>query len=144
MNIRLSLGYALAFLALLFLVHECHDWLHFISARVICGCWGIKKFDFWTICDQCNPTSFQQAVILLSGPLINYISLWAGWILMQPQNALTYKSMGFSLFFASLPLPRVLAATQGGSDETSALKLLFPNAAATHHHLVALLTQDTR
>jgi hypothetical protein len=138
MNFKINFGYFLAFLALLFLVHECHDWLHVISARIICGCWGIKRFDNWTICDQCNPTSFQHAAILLSGPVINYIAIWLGWLLMKPENTLNKKSLGFSLFFAALPLPRMLAATEGGSDETSGLKLLFPNAEASHHHVVTL------
>ena len=138
MKFKLSPGYILAFLALLLLLHECHEWLHIIVARIICGCWGIKKFNGWTICDQCNPTPAWHAIILFAGPLANYIVIWTAWRMMKPQRPVYKKSLGFSLFFATLPLARILAAMKGGSDETSGLKLLFRSTGAAHQHLASL------
>jgi len=138
MRIRFTGKFLLAFLALIFFVHECHDWAHFVAARFVCGCWGIKSFDNWTLCTECNASPHTQVWIWFAGPLITYIIIWVSWWLMGRKQGTMQQSLGFSLLFSTIPLVRILAAMVGGSDETYGLRQLFQHPDKSNSHSVAL------
>jgi hypothetical protein len=138
MKIKFSASYIPAFLSILLLSQEGHDWAHVIAARMICGCWGIKAFDNWTVCTSCLASVKQQVLIWIAGPAATYLIIWLGWWMMRRKNSATQKAFGFSLVFAAIPFVRILAALAGGSDETYALRLLFQHTDGSNRHIVAL------
>ena len=138
MKIKFSAVYLLAFLSMLFLIHELHDWAHVFVAQWITGCWGTKAFDSWTFCDLHDISGNIGVLVLLAGPLITYIFIWVAWALLGSTNSSSKKSLGFSMLFASLPFARIFAAARGGSDETSALRQLFQNNDGSNRHIVSL------
>lgn len=138
MKIKLTPGYILSFFVLVFLIHELHDWAHYLIARAFCGCWGPRGFDSWAPCRECSASGRLLSLASGVGPLINYLAIWVGWKLMDAENTLEIKSLGFSLVFAALPLPRILAALSGGGDETTALRIAFQKPNGSNHYIVAL------
>ncbi|MDR3713435.1 MAG: hypothetical protein P4L51_11500 [Puia sp.] len=138
MKLKLTPAYVLSFLSLVFLVHELHDWAHVIAARFICGCWGLRTFDYWTFCAHCNTDPEFQALAWFAGPAVSYIVVWTGWWLMDPRSSPKRKSLGFSLLFSALPFTRILAAAVGGGDETLGLRQIFQQEDGGNHHLVAV------
>jgi len=138
MKLNFSIKWLLAFLSLIFLIIECHDWSHVAVARIFCGCWGDKGFEDWKICDSCVLEKGNQAMVWLAGPLINYVLLWVGWRFMGHTQRLTRKSLGFFLVYATSPLARILAAKSGGTDETNAFRILFQRSDGSNHYWVAL------
>ncbi|HEX4851337.1 MAG TPA: hypothetical protein VFV08_11050, partial [Puia sp.] len=129
--------YAIGFISLMLLVHEFHDWAHFLVARIICGCWGSKGFDIWTVCPDCQPSPDLLPYIYFAGPFITYVFMWAGWLFLNPKNRPQKRSIGFALVFAGVPFVRILASIVGGGDETYALRLLFQHADGNNRHQVA-------
>ncbi len=139
MKIKLSVGYGLAFLCMLFLVHELHDQAHFITGRLFCGCWGTKYFNSWSFCTDCKPGIGEQVITWLDGPMINYIVIMVAWNWMQAGHSAEKKSLGFSLLFAAQPFIRLWAAAHGGGDETLAIRMLIQKPPGNDHHLPAIL-----
>jgi hypothetical protein len=138
MKIKLTPVNLLCFFSLVFLIHEIHDWAHFITANAFCGCLGFRAFDRWATCDVCStasPTGFAMAG--LAGPLVNYLAMWTGWGLMQAENPPEKQSIGFCLVYAALPLPKIMAALAGGGDETASFRLLFQHPGGSNHYFVA-------
>ena len=138
MGIKFTCSYLAGFLALIFFVHECHDWAHFFAAHIVCGCSGIKSFDNWTLCSHCAASSRLQVWIWFAGPMVTYIIIWLGWWLMNWRHTAKQQSLGFSFLFATIPFVRILAASAGGSDETYGLRQLFQHADKSNSHAIAL------
>jgi len=138
MRIKFTAVFLLGFIALIFFIHECHDWAHFISGRLICGCWGTKNFDNWTLSKDCNVSSRAQVLVWFAGPAVTYLIIWLSWGMMAKKKSSTVQSLGFSLLFAANPLVRILAAAAGGSDETFGLRQLFQHPDKSNSHAVAL------
>ncbi len=139
MEIKPRIVPLIAFVSLVFLLHELHDWAHTMAAGGQCHCWAPRSFDSWTLCPNCILDGRQRLLIWLVGPLITYVAIWIGYGLMDPENTLEKRSVGFSLVFAALPLPRIMAVLAGGSDETSAMRQLLEPLDLKHHHLVSLI-----
>jgi hypothetical protein len=139
MEIKPKIVPLIAFLSLVFLLHELHDWAHTMMAGGLCHCWAPRAFDTWSLCPRCVLDGREHALIWMVGPLFNYVAIWAGWNLMDPENTLEKRSTGFCLLFAALPLPRIMAALAGGGDETSMFRELLPTYELRHHHLVSLI-----
>jgi len=137
MKIKLTPVSFLSFFLLVFLIHEFHDWAHFIISASFCGCLGNRAFDFWSTCPICASSTGGLALAILAGPLVNYIVIWTGWGMMHPDNSPERQSMGFSLVFAALPFPRIMGALAGGGDETSALRFLFQRPDKSNHYVIA-------
>ncbi len=135
---KLTPTYILAFLILVFLIHELHDWMHVGVARLLCSCWGPRGFDNWEFGPCCTLAPAKQALATLAGPFVNYLFLWIGWKKMDRHHSPSDKSLGISFVFATLPLPRILAALVGGGDETAGLRQLFQHADGGNRHAVAI------
>jgi hypothetical protein len=136
MKLKLTLLYVVSFLALLFFVHEVHDWAHTLMARIISGCWGPRGFDSWAFCAKSSISSGQRMLADLAGPFVNFVLLWIGWQKMDQHNTLGEQSLGCSLVFATLPLNMLLAAASSGGDLTSGIRLLFPHG---NHRVISLV-----
>ena len=137
MKVKLTPAYLIGFFALVFLIHEIHDWAHFFLSATYCGCLGNRAFDSWSVCNTCVTSTSALALATLAGPLVNYVIIWSGWALMYPENPPEKQSVGFSLVFAAMPFPRIMGALTGGGDETGALRQLFQRANGNNHYFVA-------
>ena len=127
MKLRITLKYVLAFLSLVFVMHEAHELAHTITGRLICGCWGQRDFNSWGVCEGCPE---QQSLAILStfaGPLFTFTMIWAGANLIGKDRTDRQKALGFSLIFANLPFARILTASLGSGDEIWGLNNLLNN-----------------
>lgn len=120
MNLKVSPFYILAFLLLLFLVHEIHDWMHVLAVRGTCHCWPVRLFGSWEICG--SPSAGQHAIIDVAGPLINVLLYVAAWNLLDPENSADEYSLGVALLFAPLPWNDLIAAFSGGGEITDCIR----------------------
>ena len=50
MRLRPTWKSLLAFVALLFFVGEAHELVHTGLGRLLCGCWGARDFNGWSLC----------------------------------------------------------------------------------------------
>jgi hypothetical protein len=137
MNVKAPPLYFLSFLILLFLVHELHDWSHWLMVRVTCHCWGMRMFDAWDLCG--SPSAGQHALISIAGPLVNYVLLWIGWLLLYPDNTTEQASLGCALVFACLPLNNLIAAFTGGGDLTDCIRWLQRHGPYSNRHFASML-----
>jgi hypothetical protein len=138
MKIKFSATYLLAFLSMLFLIQELHDWAHVFASEWICGCFGTKTFDNWTPCDNCEATGKILVLSILAGPALTYILVWIAWSLMSRRHSAGTKSFGFTLLFAANPFINILASIGGGGDITEAMRRLYQNPDASNRHLVSI------
>jgi hypothetical protein len=136
MKIKFSVAYLLSFLVLVFLVQELQDWMHVMVGEWICGCWGTKGFNAWTMCEHSEVSGNILAFVWLAGPLFIYALTWVAWNILESKKSTSSRSIGFSLLFATLPLGRILAAARGASDETNAMRELFQRPDASNHTFV--------
>lgn len=139
MKLKLTPLYILAFLFLLFLVHEVHDWSHALMARAVSPSWGPRVFNGWDFCPGFKVTSGPRALALIAGPIINYVLLWVGWWHLDQENPLQEQSLGCSLVFATLPLNGLLAAFDGGGDLTNSIRWLQQHGPGSNHAFVTIL-----
>jgi hypothetical protein len=137
MQLKITFLFLIAFFSLFFLINECHDWVHFLVASTICGCFGTKGFENWTFCNGCSMSTGWLVFTWLSGPLLNYILIWTAWRMMGSRKNSSEKSNGLALLFAANPFARILAAISGGGDETFAMRQVFGSGENGHHHLAA-------
>ena|ERR1022692_2658996 len=138
MKINFSATYLLAFLSLLFLIQELHDWSHVLASEWICGCFGTKTFDNWTACDDCEASGKILVFSILGGPALTYILVWASWSLMSRSHSAGTKSFGFTLLFATNPFINILAAIGGGGDITEAMRKLYQEPDGSNRHIVSI------
>ncbi|HXD79271.1 MAG TPA: hypothetical protein VN616_15745 [Puia sp.] len=134
MNLKLSPLHILAFLILLFLVQQLHDWTHILTVRAICHCWGHRVFEGWTICGSAS--GGQHALISISGSLINFALLWVGWSLLHPEGTAEENSIGVALVFAARPLPDLIAAFRGGGELTESIAWIQQHGPTSNVHFV--------
>jgi hypothetical protein len=113
----LSIPFAIAFIALRHLFHELHEFSHMIVGRIICGVWGTRDFNNVHPTSETCLSNFTNAFIGLEGPMVNYITIWLGAILIRTAKTSSRLSWGMVLIFASLPFARIFTALIGGGDE---------------------------
>ena len=139
MKIKFSVAYLLTFLSLVFVIHEFEDWMHVMIGEWICGCWGTKGFNSWTLCDHSDVSGNILVFVWLAGPLLAYSVIWVAWSVLESKRSTSTWSIGFSLLFATLPLGRILTALSGTSDETYAFRELFQRPDGSNHGIVVAL-----
>lgn len=127
MKIAFTWHSLVAFVALLFCAGEAHELVHTGLGRLLCGCWGTRDFNVWSLCATCAGQPLANLAATLSGPLFSFALMWAGYGLMAPGRSAASWSLGFALVFANIPFARILGAVfMGGNDEVYALSKLLP------------------
>lgn len=127
MNLKLSTPFVIAFFALTFLMHEAHEIAHTAVGRLICGCWGIRDFNVWELCKNCEQQHPISIIASFTGPAFSFLMMWIGYILLSDKKTDEQKAIGFCLIFANLPFGRILTAVIGGGDEVSGIDTLLNN-----------------
>jgi hypothetical protein len=127
MKIKLSVDYILAFLLLTFFMHEAHEIAHTALGRLLCGCWGQRDFNVWTLCEGCAEQNKWSILATFAGPVFTFCMIGYGSVLIGKNKTNHQKAFGFSLIFANMPLARILTASFGGGDEVWALNKLLKN-----------------
>ena len=138
MKINFSVTYLIAFLAMLFLIQELHDWAHVSVAEWICGCWGTKTFDSWTTCEHCEASGNILVLAWLAGPALSFLLIWIAWSLMSRRHSSGTRSFGFSLLFAANPFANILAASAGGGDITMSMRTLYQHPDGSNRHFISI------
>jgi hypothetical protein len=129
MKIRLSFHFVIAFIALIFFMHEAHEIVHTVTGRLICGCWGKRDFNVWDLCEGCFDQSLVSLIPTYAGPAFTFIMLWVGAFLLKEENSNAQKSFGLALVFGSLTSIRILNALFGMGDEIFATRQLLGDRA---------------
>jgi hypothetical protein len=130
MHLLLTPRNILAFLALLFVCHELHELIHTVVGYVLCGCWGERDFRGWEVCAACPPT-VNTTWITLAGPLLSYFLMWVAFFLMDAKRSVWQKAFGWALFFATLPLGRLLPVLDREGDESVITRNVFDQVSMT-------------
>lgn len=127
MKLRPTPKFVLAFVALLFGMHEAHEIVHTTVGRIICGCWGLRDFNVWELCTGCSDNNPISVMATFAGPAFSFLIMWVGASLLRSDRTVSQKSIGFSLVFANMPFARILTTTMGGGDEVYGLNVLLNN-----------------
>jgi hypothetical protein len=124
MEIKFTLKYCLAFMAVAFVFGQLHEMAHLIAAYLVCGQPG-KQIDFnlWTLCDACtiNPHAYLSTIF---GPVFSYIMMWIGFFMLRSKNSRLWPT-AFLLILGNVAFARIFTAGMGGGDETTVLKVLL-------------------
>ena len=123
----MSAAFAIAFIALRYSMHELHELVHTGVGRLICGCWGQRDFNTWSLCDGCSENNSLAVLATFAGPLFTYLSIWAGVYFLNSKRTLSQKSFGFALIFSNNPFARIFTAAIGKGDEVFGLKQIMHN-----------------
>ncbi len=127
MRIRITKRYILAFLCLTILCGTSHEFVHHFMGRAICGCFGYKTFNSFTLCPGCEAAHPLYYWATIAGPLFTFFLMWIGlYQLSKPDNK--NKQLGFALIFANFPINRIMFALMGWNDEQWTASILFHNS----------------
>lgn len=85
-----------------------HEFGHHLVAAIECGGVGRVVFTQFQERDGC-----QAIVGNISGPVISFIILWAGVLLLARRG---WRMVGLAMVVGSIPILRVLSVTSGGDD----------------------------
>ncbi len=127
MYIKLNFKFIIAFIALIFVMHEAHEIVHTVVGWLICGCWGERDFNVWGLCEGCIDKHPIALVATFMGPLFTFCMIWLGGSYLKSNNNNKQKSFGFALIFANMPFARILTASLGSGDEVFGLTKLIHN-----------------
>jgi hypothetical protein len=126
MRIKFAWLPLLAFVTLQFFLGEAHELVHTGLGRLLCGCWGPRDFNVWSLCSTCDHAPLRHLAATYAGPLFTFALMWWGYYLLAPNHSVPQRSVGFALVFANLPFARLLGAVfMGGNDEVYALRPFF-------------------
>jgi hypothetical protein len=116
MHIKLSFSYVITFLLLVIVMLEVHETVHITVGRFICGCWGPRDFNVWSLCAGCAENYSFWWLATLAGPLVSFALMWLGmsWLSTEESGK---SALGFSLIFANIPFGRISTVMMGGGDE---------------------------
>lgn len=116
MSLRLSIPFVFTFLLLLIVMMELHEIVHITTGRILCGCWGPRDFNVWSLCEGCDERVSWSWVATLAGPLISFALMWLGMGWLKSSNP-KKVAVGFSLIFSNIPFGRITTVMMGGGDE---------------------------
>lgn len=101
--------------------------MHTATGRIICGCWGQRDFNVWSLCQGCYDRSSYAIAATFAGPLFTYLAIWVGVYFLKVRNTNQQKAFGFAMVFANNPFARIFTASMGKGDEVFGLKQLLHN-----------------
>jgi hypothetical protein len=139
MNLKISGKYLMAFFALCLVMFETHEFVHIITGRIICGCWGERNFNVWGLCHGCTEAKPLSVLATFTGPLYSYVLIWLGAYFLMKGATIARQAMGFSLIFANLPLARIVTAAMRGGDEIFGLREWLGTPDRSNSSLIWLL-----
>lgn len=137
MRIKLTLPLVIGFFALNMIMAELHEQVHIQTGYLVCGCYGVRDFNVWATCEQCN---LQQWSFLatLAGPLFSCGLMWLGaWWMTKSSDP--QKFPGFLLIFANLPFARIFTAFVGGGDEKVVIQAVSGISDPVIRRLIAIV-----
>jgi hypothetical protein len=109
---RIGTRYLLAFAVLSLVVHEAHEMAHTWTGRMICGAWGPRDFNVWSLPDGCT-----TLLATAAGPALSYALMLGGaWLMLRGRDERA-RRLGLAVALATNPLARVITAAMGGGDE---------------------------
>ncbi len=126
MKIALTKKNTTALLFLSFVMQETHEIAHTSVGRLICGCWGERNFNVWTVCKGCSSEQPLSILATVAGPVYSFLVIWIGYYLLTKTPA-KLKSVGLALVVSSMPFSRILTPIFGGGDEVFVLTKLWNN-----------------
>ena len=109
---KLNWKYIISFLALTFVMHEAHEIAHTSLGRFICGCWGKRDFNVWSLCEGCFEANPNAILATFAGPIFTFAMIWVGFYLLRKCNP-AKRSLGFSMIFANMPFARDIDRRNG-------------------------------
>ena len=126
MKITLTKKNTTALLFLSFVMQETHEIAHTSVGRFICGCWGKRNFNVWTVCKGCSSEQPLSILATVAGPVYSFLVIWTGFYLLTKAPA-KLKSIGLAFVVSTMPFSRILTPIFGGGDEVLVLKKLWNN-----------------
>lgn len=110
----------IALIFLSFLMQETHELAHTGVGRIICGCWGRRNFNLWSLCSGCSDEKALWILATWAGPFYTFSVIWLG-VLLMARPSLRHKSFGLALVVSSMPFSRIISPLTGSGDEVYAL-----------------------
>ncbi len=123
-RIRLTAGFLCAFALLTFALAEAHELVHTTLGRMLCGAWGTRDFNVWSLADGCRSEPIYY-LPTYAGPVFTFAMIWLGAGLLRYAVDARWRSFGFCLIFADMPLARIATALASGGDEVYATRHLL-------------------
>jgi len=127
LQIQLSFKNILVFLFFFFLMHELHELAHIITSRLICGCWGTRDFNVWSLCADCEKQHPFAVIATFAGPIFTFTMLWIGRYWLKYGESDQSRSLGLVLILGNMQFGRMYMAAMGSGDEVSGLRTIFLN-----------------
>jgi hypothetical protein len=127
MHLNLSPKYIVTFLLLVIVMLEVHEIVHITVGRIICGSWGTRDFNVWSLCEGCQEKHPLSWLSTFAGPLFSFMLMWVGLFWLHAVNA-KKKALGFALIFSNIPFGRISRAMMGSGDEMVVTQHLFKNS----------------
>jgi hypothetical protein len=125
MKLRLSFKYIITFLLLLIVMMELHEIVHISVGRLLCGCWGPRDFNVWSLCEGCDANQPMSWLATLAGPVFSFTLMWWGTFWLNATHP-AKVAVGFSLIFSNIPFGRITTVMMGGGDEMVVLRHFLP------------------
>ncbi|HVM87392.1 MAG TPA: hypothetical protein VMT76_04340 [Puia sp.] len=139
MKFSLSFSFLIAFFSLVFLCQELHDWSHVFVGTWLCGCFGSKGFDSWTLCDHCEVSGNILALVWFAGPAVTVLLAWIARAMMNKRNSGAIRSAGFSLLFAANPFVNIIKVVSGDGDIPYGMKLIFQPQKGSNGDVISII-----
>jgi hypothetical protein len=125
-RVRPSAGTLFAFFVVVLALAEAHECAHILTARIVCGGWGVRDFSVWSTAEGCSDHPF-VLLATFAGPLFTYAVMWASIWMLRREGPDSQRSIGIVLIFGALPFARVFTAITGHGDEVSGFTELTGN-----------------
>ena len=139
-KVQISAAFLVAFVAMRHILHELHEFGHMTAARLLCGGWGTRDFNnVASIPSGCNVTTGIDLAVALAGPMVNYVGVWVGVLLIRSGRTTSKTTWGLALIFACLPFARLFTAMIGGGDEMGVARAYFANPALARAVCIAVV-----
>lgn len=111
-KIPFTVHYFVALFLMILMIGFIHQMFHHIVGYLLSGKVGYLTFDMHRFSNSLNHGQFIVAQV--AGPIVNYIALWAGMILIMKSKKIGL--LGLTMIFASKPLARFKCALGGGDE----------------------------
>jgi hypothetical protein len=124
MHIAITPRFLLAFAALIVLCGLGHEFVHHVTGAAVCGAFGYKTFNSFTLAASCADRPFATVLSTWAGPLFTYGLMWLGWHRLESPYA-AVRQGGLALIFANFPVNRLFFALLGWNDEQYITRLVI-------------------